>query len=199
MATKATAQAQPARFSRAKTTFDHSIKDAEQLLEHCESLGHPLPQNAEVFKRAGLVMALTAWETYVEDRVREAVVERFGRDEGQPAQFMRAKLEDELKRFHNPNSEKTGNLFRDYVGLDVTERWKLQHCSAAEAQKKLDELMKKRGDAVHRAKVVSLGAPTAHLVRKEDLEKAIRFLKELVVVTDRALTLSPSPAAPSPD
>lgn len=31
------------------------------------------PERAEVLKRAGLVMALTAWETYVEDRLNEEV------------------------------------------------------------------------------------------------------------------------------
>ena len=198
MATKAKQQAKPPEFSRAKLTFDHSIKDAEQLLNHCESLGDPLPQNAEVFKRAGLVMALTAWETYVEDRVQEAVVERFSQHEGQPAAFMRAKLEEELKRFHNPNSEKTRDLFQDYVGVDVTRGWKLQHLDVAGATSKLDTLMKKRGDAVHRAKVVSIGRPAAHLVRKDELESAIRFLKELVVATDRAVALSPPAAARAP-
>lgn len=43
--------------SEAKLVFDKSIKDAEDLLEYCNSLGHPLPEKAEVFKRAGLVMA----------------------------------------------------------------------------------------------------------------------------------------------
>ena len=54
------------------------MADAEELLAHCNSMGHPLPQKAEVFKRAGLVMALTTWETYVEDRVLEGVKRRSG-------------------------------------------------------------------------------------------------------------------------
>src|SRR3569833_2262812 len=62
-----------ARTSKAHTTFDEAIRDAELLLQHCEGLGDPLPQDAEVFKRAGLVMAMTAWETYIEDRVREGL------------------------------------------------------------------------------------------------------------------------------
>lgn len=52
--------------SKAKQAFHYSIKDAEELLEHFDSLNaKPPPANAEVLKRAGLVMALTAWETYV--------------------------------------------------------------------------------------------------------------------------------------
>ena len=66
--------------SKAKSTFDISIKDAEELLAYCNSLGDPLPQKAEVFKRAGLVMALTAWETYVEDFIVEVVRQRVSQD-----------------------------------------------------------------------------------------------------------------------
>lgn len=88
--------------SKAKATFDGSIKDAEELLSHCNSLGHPLPQKAEVFKRAGLVLALTAWETYVEDRVIEAVHHRLPVDATHAERFMLAKLDEELRRFHNP-------------------------------------------------------------------------------------------------
>ena len=62
--------------SKAKITFESSIKDAEDLLAHFDSMPKPPPENAEVLKRAGLVMALTAWETYVEDRVREEVQAR---------------------------------------------------------------------------------------------------------------------------
>jgi hypothetical protein len=59
--------------------------------------------------------------------VSEVVASRFGTDETHPAKFMMAKLKEELKRFHNPTSEKTKNLFKDYVGTDVTAEWKWQH------------------------------------------------------------------------
>jgi hypothetical protein len=90
--------------SKSRQTFDASIKDAEELLAHCDSLGHPLPQKAEVFKRAGLVMALTAWETYVEDRVLEGVKHRLSVDATHAEKFMLAKLDEELKRFNTPGN-----------------------------------------------------------------------------------------------
>ena len=56
--------------SRAYQSFEYGIKDAEELLAHFDAINaNPPPANAEVLKRAGLVMALTAWETYVEDRL----------------------------------------------------------------------------------------------------------------------------------
>ncbi|WP_324022607.1 HEPN domain-containing protein [Aeromonas caviae] len=55
--------------SKAIQGFEYAIKDAEELLAHFDSINaNPPPTNSEVLKRAGLVMALTAWETYVEDR-----------------------------------------------------------------------------------------------------------------------------------
>ena len=176
--------------SQAAANFEVAIKDAEDLLAHHTAAGHPPPDNAEVLKRAGLVMALTAWETYVEDRVVESVSARFGADNGHTSRFMQAKLAEELKRFHNPTSDKTRNLFKDYLGVDVVTAWKWLNVEPPDACEKLDALLKKRGDAVHRSRRPHVGPTPPHLVKKEELEKAIRFLKELVLATERALAVS---------
>jgi len=64
----------------ARETFDSSIRDAVELLDHFNAINVlPPPPNAEVLKRAGLIMACTAWETYVEDRVQEAVQQRWAK------------------------------------------------------------------------------------------------------------------------
>ncbi|QPF72322.1 hypothetical protein G8A07_04835 [Roseateles sp. DAIF2] len=92
--------------SKALASFESSIKDAEDLLAHFDAMPKPPPANAEVLKRAGLVMALTAWETYVEDRVREEVALRLRVVTGSyVGKFVLTRLEEELKRFHNPTSE----------------------------------------------------------------------------------------------
>ena len=174
--------------SRAAATFDSSIEDASTLLAHFDSVHKASPESAEVLKRAGLVMALTAWETYVEDRVIEAVQARLRVLEGSSVgKFVSGKLDEELKRFHNPTSEKSMHLFVDYLEIDVTSAWMGLNFEPATARKTLDELITKRGDAVHRAKSTNGGAPTPHLVKREDLDKAIRFLKGLVAATDKAL------------
>ncbi|GJA34468.1 hypothetical protein KAM342_41340 [Aeromonas caviae] len=84
--------------SLAKTAFEHGIKDAEELLAHFDAMNaNPPPPNAEVLKRAGLVMALTAWETYVEDRVTEGVQKRLAAVAGSyVGNFILKKLQVEL-------------------------------------------------------------------------------------------------------
>ena len=134
-------------------------------------------------------MALTAWETYVEDRVREEVARRLRVVNGSyVGKFVAMRLEDELKRFHNPASDKTKRLFLDFLEVDVTTGWEWANYDSAKARKTLDELISKRGDAVHRSKPLSVGAsPAPHLIKRDDLEKAIRFLKCLVEATDKVL------------
>lgn len=176
--------------SKARDAFNYSIKDSEELLEHFDSLNTlPPPPNVEVLKRAGLVMALTAWETYVEDRIREELNIQLRLISGSHCgDFIRHKLEGELKRFHSPDSTKTRQLFIDYLGLDVTENWCGLSLDAAASRKALDSWIQKRGQAVHRSKVNLTGAPAAHLVKRDDLDKAIRFIKMLVEKTDELLS-----------
>ncbi len=60
---------------QAKKVFDVSIKDAERILEayeHMKSIPD-LGRDPEELKRAALIMSLTAWETYVEDKISEEV------------------------------------------------------------------------------------------------------------------------------
>jgi hypothetical protein len=175
--------------SKAKTCFESSIKDAEHLLGHFDAINtRPPPEHAEVLKRAGLVMALTAWETYVEDRVREEFELRLRVIEGSHVgNFIAARLEEDLKRLHNPTAEKTRRLFLDYLGVDVTANWTWNQMDPPQARKTLDALLSKRGDAVHRSKPPTNGVPAPHLVKRDDLDKAIRFLKSLVEATDATL------------
>ena len=180
--------------SRAKIQFDESIKDAEELLAHFDAAklpgGKPPPPTAEVLKRAGLLLAITAWETYVEDRASEALDANLAALAGSPvAQFMKSKFDEEMKRFHNPTSEKTSKLFADYTGKDVTKTWSCNPGGAVQAKKTLDEWVKRRGQAAHRSPPNGAGQPApAHLLSRDELEKLIKFLKMLVAQTEASFS-----------
>jgi len=60
-----------------------------------------------------------------------------------------------MKRFHNPNSEKTAKLFKDYFGKDVTTAWTCNPGGALQARKNLDKWVQRRGEAAHRSPVAS--------------------------------------------
>jgi len=175
--------------SDAGDNFKNSIQDAENLLRHFNSLnGHPPAPELEVLKRAGLVMAMTAWETYVEDRVADACAERLSGLTDRPiAAFVQGKLADEIGRLNNPASARTIQLFRDYADVDLEQSWHWNNVDFKAAKEQLDSYMKLRGDIVHRSRTLVPGAPVAHPVKKDDLRKAIAFLKHLVDATERAL------------
>ena len=172
--------------SRAKESFEYAIKDAEELLAHFNALNiNPQPESSEVLKRAGLVMALTAWETYVEDRLLEGAKAKLAAVSGSfIGEFVNKRLNDELKRFNTPSAENTKRVFLEYLGVDVTVGWKWENTEPEIAKKSLNTWISKRGEAVHRSKPVNLGAPLPHLVKREDLEKVIKFIKSLVKATD---------------
>ena len=176
--------------NKAVAAFKIGIRDAEVLLESFDAISsedHPLNKNAEVLKRAGLVMAMTAWETYVEDRLQQSLHERLKAISGsQIGSFIQRRFDTDIKQLHNPTSDKVRKLFLDYLGLDVTEGWTLINFAPNEAKKRLDAYLSKRGDVVHRSKAMDK-SPAGDVVTKADLGKAIRFLTELVEVNERYL------------
>lgn len=172
--------------SKAIQGFEYSIKDAEELLAHFDGINaNPPPPSSEVLKRAGLVMALTAWETYVEDRLVEEMHKKLAIVQGSYlGDFILKKLHTDLKSFHNPSSDKTKKIFMDYLGFDVTEGWHSSNYEPEKARSTLNQWIKKRGEAAHRSKLINTGVAAPHLIKRDELEKVIRFIRDLVKSTD---------------
>ncbi|KJZ00772.1 HEPN domain-containing protein [Pseudoalteromonas ruthenica] len=171
----------------AYSNFKISISESLQLAECFDELnnneiGLSCPDS---LKKASLVMALTAWETYVEDVVKEKVTENFKILEGsQVHDFVNRQLDTRLKMFHNPDSKKTKQLFEEFFGFDVTDHWQWNNTLPKQAREQLNKLIKKRGDAVHRSRTC-IHQPS--VIKRDELHKAIRFIKELVRVTDEVV------------
>jgi hypothetical protein len=176
--------------SRAKDAFDLGMGDAEVLMARLNDKDAKLTQeHGEVHKRATLLLACAAWETYVEERVTESLAAKI--DAGGTSdftEFVKKRLEEELKSFNNPNAEKTRKLFRDFLAMkDVTHFWRLSGYTPDQARQRLDTLVKKRGHAAHHTRPAKQGTPAPHLITKPELEKGLSFLKMLVEATERGL------------
>jgi len=170
--------------SKAVICFNFSIKDAEELLGLFDDGNATLNgKNLEVLKRSGMVMALAAWETYVKDRFKEEISVMLSSVGGSLlGNFVQNSVNEDLKRFYNPNSAKTKFLFKKYFEVDITVGWQWGNYQPNQAKKKLDELISKRGDAAHRARNLT---DVSHTIKREELEKSIRFLKGLVDATEK--------------
>ena len=177
--------------SQSYTNFLESIKDSEELLRLFDTINtKPPPANSEVLKRAGLIMALTAWESYIKERAEESLSYRLAIISGSPiASFVKSHFDLELKRLNNPNSAKTKKLFLDFLGIDVTAHWLFNGNSVKVSCETLDQILGKRGDAAHQSRTTLARQQGGHLVKREDLEKAIRFIKLLVEKTELALNM----------
>lgn len=176
--------------SQAIKTFNHSIQDATELLDHFDALNtNPPPPNAEVLKRASLVMALAALETYIEDRVVEAATKVAGGSSngGHLANFFISSLENDLKYFHAPSTDRVRPIFEKYLGIDVTEGWTWNNFDQTRAKAELNKIAKKRGDIAHRSLRPQPRQPVSHAVTRDELRKHIRFICDLVVATDNYL------------
>ncbi len=173
--------------TEAAKAFERSINDAQELLERFDDENtHPSDRSTESLKRAGMILALGAWETYLKDRIKEEFEVYLKALEGSlVGRFVQKKLKRDLKRFNNPNSDRTKQLFKDYFEVDVTEGWVWNNYDIPLAKKTLNAIVSKRGDAAHQANTSSNPSCAPHLVKRDELEKSIRFLKGLVEATDK--------------
>jgi RiboL-PSP-HEPN len=177
--------------SKSKLSFESSIQEAELILGFYDRLNleNSKSKELEVLKRAGLIIALTAWETYVEDRVSESVQDLLlGVSNSTVGEFMNSKLSEELKRFHTPNSDKTQKIFYDYLRIDVHKNWSWNNFDLLKVKKKLDELVVKRGEAAHRARD-NISCQKPDLIKIEDLRKSISFLRNLVEANEKCFQI----------
>jgi hypothetical protein len=174
--------------SKALISFEQAIGDAEELLNCYDKLNEPESSlnPPEVLKRASLIMTLTAWETYVEDIATEMFNDKFGIIIGSHlGNVIEKKFYERLKVFNNPDSVKTKQLFVEFFGVDVTEAWVWNsYKTPKETSTVLNEWAKKRGEAVHRAQP---DKSLTHIAKRTELDKCIRFFKELVEITDKTL------------
>lgn len=176
--------------SKALQAFEHAIQDSTELLGHFDSLNKQPPASAaEVLKRASLVMALAALETYIEDRIVEAagVVAGAATNGGRLAEFYNASLQNDLKYFHTPSTDRVRAIFEKFLGLDVSEGWVWNNYDAVRARTELNRIAKKRGDIAHRSLRPRLGQTDSHAVTRDELRKHIRFICDLVAATDKFL------------
>jgi hypothetical protein len=173
--------------SQSYQLFHTAIADAEKLISIFDQLpNQETRQQNEVLKRAALVMTLTAWESYIEAFLLEQLTKKICGIKGSFAgDFIQKKLDIEINRLHNPTSDKVKQLSQEFLQYDLTEHWRWPGIEPAQARQQLNQWLNKRGDAVHKA-CASNDPKKPHLVKRDDLDKAVRFFKELVRVTDGA-------------
>lgn len=172
--------------SKSLEKFSNGIEDARNMLAIYDC--HNSSENAEiikglykgklpdidVLKRFSFTLAFTAFETYIEDLVREI-------EQKQITPNSTEKNEKMLERFHNPNTENIRNLYKIWFCIeDVTCRWSFDGMNREQVCKKLDDYIRNRGEIVHRLKEDNV----PDVAKRDNVVKCVNFLDKLARCMD---------------
>lgn len=108
------------------------------------------PWGLGALNRAVVVMCVAAWESYVEEVVKEYVeaLRPTGLDVG-PWPSLKASVDANVKRFNTPNAGNVRNLIASAGVSDITVSWRWQNFTKARAIQSLDDLLKTRHETAH--------------------------------------------------
>jgi hypothetical protein len=122
------------------------LRDAEELDDAHARLrtGQPGRQyGLTSLNRATVVMSISAWESYIEELMRDCL--QALRPAAPPLSAWPALstyVTGLLSRFHTPNASNVANLIHNCLGLpDIRTSWTWQNCTALQAEQRLDQAL----------------------------------------------------------
>ncbi len=135
--------------------LEQLLRDAEELDDAHTALstGKPGRQyGLASLNRAIVVVSVSAWESYLEELMREAVqaLQPPGPPFGAPWPALNVYVTGLLNNFNSPNPVNVGRLIRNSVGLvDVHLFWTWPYCTSAQAVQRLTDAMNYRHQIAH--------------------------------------------------
>jgi len=129
------------------------LADATSLLDARSLLWNTAGDRGHVaaLSRALVVASVSAWESYIEELVREAIV--LLRPPVPPLgswPALNATVRGMLGRFNTPNTDQVRQLFSDAIGLvDVQLAWAWPGFTTAQSRERLQEVMEYRHQIAH--------------------------------------------------
>ncbi|MDF3125062.1 HEPN domain-containing protein [Rheinheimera sp. 1928-s] len=179
--------------STSYQAFETAIADAEPLLvpwlPKTDKQPKPEQQTNEVLKRAALTMTLTAWETYIEAWLNEQLCQKISILKGWFASAcgsikgIHKKFTESVNQLNNPNSHKVRQLSMEFLQSDITGHRLWNNFDKPAVCTQLNKYLTLRDEVVYKGRN-NADPKVPHLVKRDEVEKAIKFFKELVKVTD---------------
>jgi len=172
--------------SRAYTEYlEVLLADAKELDEAHKKLrtkARGRQWGLGALNRASVVMCVSAWESYLEEVLRESLegIRPVAAPVG-PWAALKAGSDGAIGRFNTPNAENTRKLFASCLGIaDITNSWRWRHCDPVTARRKLNEAMTKRHEIAH-------GVNPRPIIHNNYSEWLPGFFRNLGRCTDRAV------------
>jgi hypothetical protein len=165
--------------------LDQLLSDATELDTIHTQLRTGLPgrqHGLASLNRAAVVISVSAWESYVEELMRESLEAL--RPAAPPVgnwPALSAFILGELGRFHTPNAQKVANLINRCLGLaDVRTAWRWRNCTSAQAEDLLDEALAFRHEIAH-------GVNPRPVIHNHYSNRLPAFMRRLARCTDDAV------------
>jgi RiboL-PSP-HEPN len=132
--------------------------------------------------RAAVVMCLSAWEAYVEELVKEAILAfRPTTPANTLWQSINADARSQIGRFNTPNVENVRRLIADTIGLqDVTLSWHWHNTTPQQARERLTAAITHRHSIAH-------GVNPRPTIHNQYASRLPAFFRSLGLRTDRAV------------
>lgn len=151
--------------SNAASKFADQLKHVDQLIEIHGKLqsGRGRRHEQDALHRAGVVMTVAAWQSYVESVIREALDVLNGSFNQQGAQapawaihgfkIQRAAIEVMIKKFNTPSAVNVRDIFRDSLGFNPWPHWTYRRgprtWTEREVRKRTDDWVLVRHSVAH--------------------------------------------------
>jgi hypothetical protein len=161
------------------------LRDADELDDAHSQLktGGPGRQyGLAALNRAAEVMSVSAWESYVEELMRESVQALMPAAPPLGAwPALNAYLLGLLGRFNTPNAANVATLIQNCIGLpDVHLPWTWANCSSPQAVQRLTDAMKYRHQIAH-------GVNPRPVIHNQYSSSQPGFIRRLAGCTDTAV------------
>lgn len=171
--------------SALTTHLQELLKDAEDLEDAHSQLR--TGRRGRQFKlaalnRATLVLCVSAWESYVEELMRECLqILRPIIPPIEPWPALNAYVLGLLGRFHTPNAGNVSNLINSALGLpNIPLAWKWAGCTSMQAIARLEDVLEFRHQIAH-------GVNPRPTIRNYYSRSLPGFIRRLADCTDRAV------------
>lgn len=135
--------------------LDQLLKDADELeaIHLRLRTGSPGRQyGLASLNRAAIVVSVSAWESYIEELMRESLAALRPPASLPPGHWptLSAFIRGEIGRFNTPNPQNVANLIHRCLGLtDVRVHWKWRNCPSTQAEWHLNQALSYRHEIAH--------------------------------------------------
>jgi hypothetical protein len=184
----------------------------DSLLNHVYNLenihgslaaGRGRRHNQDALHRAGVVMSVAAWESYVEDVLKEAIV-KIKPVAGAPLhavlvhRIAERDANKRVKEFNTPNAQNVRKLFQENLDFDPWPHWTWvagtrRNWNSVRMQKALNDWLTIRHCVAHGASLPNdiamlRNSQGSHSIRLAHLQECRDFIKHIATQTDSALS-----------